>query len=171
MLARAEELRWRWPEEWDNRPPRGATTEVEKRWDLDREYGPTMETRRWQDRFRQEKFPWFDGRVLVKRERHVDALRPEEVKPGDVVHKPLQLLEAQEEKGSGILVLVRRELEEHVLPAEELHRGDVIVAWPAPNGPPLEACRARSIAPTGKASAGRPDRSGTGACSPRASRT
>jgi hypothetical protein len=53
------------------------------------------------------------------------------VKPGDVVHKALQLPENQEEKGSGIRVLVRRGIEECIVLAEELHEGDVVVAWPA----------------------------------------
>lgn len=132
VLRHIEEQRWRWPEKWDDRPPLPPRPAVVVEWDLTQEYGPTLEGYRYQQRFQQEKFPWFDGRVLVKRPRHVDALRPGEVKPGDVVHKALQLPEAQEEHGSGIRVRVRRGLEECVLPAEDLHTGDVIVAWPAP---------------------------------------
>jgi hypothetical protein len=108
---------WRWPEEWDNRPPPPPMSEHSKLWALRWEYGPTREEWERQERFRQEKFPWFDGHVHVERPRHVDALWPEEVKPGDVVHAPLQLKD-QEEKGSGIRVLVQRGIEECVVPAE-----------------------------------------------------
>jgi hypothetical protein len=142
ILARIEEEMWRWPEKWDNRPPRPPKTPWMIETELEWEYGPTLERFKHKERFRQEKFPWLDGRVLVKRPRHVDALRPEEVRPGDVVHKPLQLPESQEEKGSGIRVLVRRRLEECVHSAEELRPGDVIMAWPAPE-PAEEASEER----------------------------
>jgi hypothetical protein len=131
VLRRIEESRWRWPEKWDARPPLPPRPAAEVEWALDWEYGPTLKGFQHQERFRQEKFPWLDGRVHVKRARHVDALRPEELKPGDVVHKALQLPENQEEKGSGIRVLVRRGIEECIVLAEELHEGDVVVAWPA----------------------------------------
>jgi hypothetical protein len=58
-LRMAEEARWRWPEEWDAMPPPPPQPEWVKEWELDWEYGPTLERHRWQEKRRNGGPLWF----------------------------------------------------------------------------------------------------------------